>query len=384
MDAPEQTVLLDAPKEVSIAQLEQELTQLWKEAESGRGDDFHPVVRACTMNLIVVTEDTVRADAVAAMVGEVTLEHPARILLAVVDRQAKEPSLDAWISARCAIPEPGQQQICCEQITLVARGTDVEKVASTVTSFLVPDVVTVLLWKTSIDASDPLLKSLLAISDRALIDSSEELAPLPSLLAWRVLVHAGIGSAVLGDLGWTHLTAWRAVVARAFQPEEARSKLPLLDAVSIEYSTSLAPRHSGFSQALLLMGWLAHALEWKSTGTPCHVRNGSMECAFQKEEQTVLVRLHPTVVSNTGPGEIERIEISAGVSFRLELREGDPRSEIVMTETQGTRRKVSVVPMRTLTESELMAGELEILQRDAQYESSLNALAAVAAGARGA
>jgi len=96
------------------------------------------------------------------------------------------------------------------------------------------------------------------------------------------------------------------------------------------------------------------------------------------------VRLHPTVVSSTGPGEIERIEISAGVSFRLELREGDPRSEIVMTETQGTRRKVSVVPMRTLTESELMAGELEILQRDAQYESSLNALAAVAAGARGA
>src|SRR5512141_2788976 len=116
MDAPQLTVLLEAPKEVSLAQLEQELTQLWKEAESGHGDSIRPVIRACTMNLIVVTEDEKGADALATMVGEVTLEHPARIFLVVLDRGAKEASLDAWISARCAIPEPGEEQVCCEQI----------------------------------------------------------------------------------------------------------------------------------------------------------------------------------------------------------------------------------------------------------------------------
>src|SRR5512142_1810636 len=152
MNPPPQSVLLEAPKEVSLAHLEHELTQLWKETESGRGDSIRPVVRACTMNLIVVTEDEAGADAIASMVGEVTLEHPARIFLVVVDRKAQEASLDAWISARCTIPEPGQEQVCCEQITFVGRGRDVDKITSAVTSLLVPDVPTMLLWKTSIDA----------------------------------------------------------------------------------------------------------------------------------------------------------------------------------------------------------------------------------------
>ena len=103
MSQPQQTVLLDAPKEVSLADLERDLTQLWKEAESGSEEGFHPVVRACTMNLIVVTEDETGMDTLGTMVGEVTLEHPARIFLAVLARGAKEASLNSWISARCAI-----------------------------------------------------------------------------------------------------------------------------------------------------------------------------------------------------------------------------------------------------------------------------------------
>jgi glucose-6-phosphate dehydrogenase assembly protein OpcA len=378
----EQTVLLESPKAVSLALIEQELTQLWKEAESGSGEAIRPVIRACTMNLIVVTEDEKGADAVTAMVGEVTLEHPARIFLAVLDRQAKESSLNAWISARCAMPEPGQEQVCCEQITLVARGRDTEKITSLITSLLVPDVSTMLLWKTSIDDSDPILRSLLAVTDRALIDSSEELAPLHALLAWKTLVHAGIGVATLGDLGWTHVTAWRAVVGRAFQPPEARQLLDALDSVTIEYSSTLTPRHSGFSQALLLMGWLAHALEWRSAGALCSVQEGSVHAVFRKGMKSVQVFLRPVVTAGKAPGGIERITISAGADFNVELREGEPRSEIVLTAWWGKQREQSVVPLRTLSESELMAGELEILQRDEQYEQSLDTLAAVVSGDR--
>lgn len=382
MAALQQTVLLDTPREVSLEQLEQELTQLWKEAESARGDSIRPVVRACTLNLIAVTEDEAGADAIAAMMGEVTLEHPARIFLVVADRKAKESSLNAWISARCAIPEPGQEQVCCEQITFVARGSDVEKVPSAVTSLLVPDVATILLWKTTVGDSDTLLRSLLGITDRALIDSSEELVPVEGLLAWRKLVHAGIGVATLGDLGWTHATAWRAVIGRAFQPAETRGLLEELDAVTIEYSASLTPRHSGFSQGLLLMGWLAHSLDWKSTGNPCDVREGKVQCTFSKGGNPVHVRLLPVASSDEGPGEIERIVIGAGTDFEIELREAEPRSDIVMAVTHGGRTRRSVVPLRTLSESELIAGELEILQRDEQYEQSLDALATVITGDR--
>ena len=380
MESRQQTVLLEEPREVSLAHLEQELTQLWKETESSRGDSFHPVIRACTMNLVVVTENESRADAVAEMVGEVTLEHPARIFLVVLDRKTTDASLNAWISARCAIPEPGQEQVCCEQITLVARGPDVQKITSAVTSLLVPDVSTMLLWKSAIDAADPILRSLLSITDRALIDSSEELAPMDTLLAWRALVHAGIGVAKLGDLGWTHVTAWRAVLGRAFQPGETRGVLQALDNVTIEYSATLSPRHSGFSQALLFMGWLAHALEWKSAGTPCDAREGSVRCTFHKGKRSVHVQLTPVAASGNDPGGIERIVIGDGADFKLELREAEPRSDILMIEMRGGQTQQSVVPLRILSESELIARELEILQRDEQYEQSLDALVAVING----
>ncbi len=382
MNPPPQSVLLEAPKEVALAQLEHELTQLWKEAESNRGDSIRPVVRACTMNLIVVTEDEDGADAIGSMVGDVTLEHPARIFLVVLDRRANESSLNAWISARCTIPEPGQEQVCCEQITLVARGSDIEKITSAVTSLLVADVSTMLLWKTAINASDPIVRSLLTICDRALIDSSEELSPLPALLQWRTLVHAGIGDATLGDLGWTHVTAWRSVIARAFQTGERQELLRALDEVTFEYSATTSPRHSGFSQALLLIGWLADALQWKSSSAPHAAPEGSLSCTLQSGEHSAAVQVKP--VSSTGkePGGIERIVIRAGADFRVEFQEREPRGEIVVTETRGEKHAQFMVPLRVLSESELMARELEILTRDKVYEKSLDALAAMVAGSR--
>ena len=134
------------------------------------------------------------------------------------------------------------------------------------------------------------------ITDRALIDSSEELAPLHALLSWRTLVHEGIGIATLGDLGWTHVTAWRAVIGRAFQSPGARQHLEALDAVTIEYSSTQTPRHSGFSQALLLIGWLAHALEWKSTGAHGAIQEGAIHCSFRKGETEVRVVSPPRCV----------------------------------------------------------------------------------------
>jgi glucose-6-phosphate dehydrogenase assembly protein OpcA len=329
------------------------------------------------MNLIVVTEDEAGMDAVGTMVGEVTLEHPARIFLAVLVRGAREASLNSWISARCAIPEPGGKQICCEQITLVAQGGDVQKVPSAVTSLLVSDVPTMLLWKAPIDASDTVLRALLAVSDRALIDSSEDLAPVPALLAWRMLVRSDIGIATLGDLAWTHITAWRAVLARAFQPEETRGFLRRLDSVRIEYSVSREPRHSGLSQALMLMGWLAHVLEWKQTGSPCDMRERSLRCTFRNERGDATVEIEPVPAVDGEPGGIERVVIGAGPDFSVELREGELRSEIIMLQTGAAGRRESVVPLRVMSESELMAREMEILQRDELYERSLDLLAAL-------
>ena len=229
MATDQQTQLLAAPKEVDVVAIERELVTLWKDARvtdgqtSGNAADSPPVVRACALNFIVVTEDEKEIDALAEMAGEVTLEHPARIFLVVANRRHGTPRLDAWISARCSLPVPGGKQICCEQINLVAEGTEAKKIPSIVTSLLVSDVPSVLLWKGSIDVNDSIVQSLGDVVDRILIDSSEDLVPVPGLHTWRSFIEKRNAHTTFGDLAWTHLTAWRSVVANAFNPPEIRS-----------------------------------------------------------------------------------------------------------------------------------------------------------------
>ncbi|MBM2846304.1 MAG: Glucose-6-P dehydrogenase subunit [Bacteroidetes bacterium] len=111
MNESQQTVLLGAPREVDVVAIERELMRLWKHASDDVGEDgsSSPVVRACSMNLVVVTDTEEAATEIGDLVGEVTLDHPSRIFLITADRRSGTPLLDAWISARCSLPvEPKQ------------------------------------------------------------------------------------------------------------------------------------------------------------------------------------------------------------------------------------------------------------------------------------
>ena len=79
MTPDQQTQLLGEPKEVDVIAIERELVTLWKDAsEGGNGDgSYAPVMRACSLNFIVVTEEEHEIDELANMAGDVTLEHPA-------------------------------------------------------------------------------------------------------------------------------------------------------------------------------------------------------------------------------------------------------------------------------------------------------------------
>ncbi len=198
-------------------------------------------MRACSLSFIIITENEQELDELASMAGDVTLEHPARIFLMSADRRHGMPKLDAWISARCSLPVPGGKQVCCEQINIVAQGVECNKIPSIVTSLLVSDVPSVLLWKLRVDPNDTMLTSLAHVVDRVLIDSSEDLSSESNLLAWHDFIRTRSVYATCGDLGWTHLTAWRSVVANAFNPPEMRQEIAGIDTVTVEYSSTTVP-----------------------------------------------------------------------------------------------------------------------------------------------
>ncbi len=379
MTPEQQTQLLAEPKEVDVVAIERELTRLWKDATERAPDSLSvPVVRACALNLIVVTEREEDVDTLAGMVGDVTIEHPARIFLALADRRSSSAHLDAWISARCSLPVPGGKQVCCEQITLIARGDEAAKIPSLVTSLLVPDVPSVLLWKADVNEKDPLLRSLTEVVNRVLIDSSDTPAPEQMLRAWGMVMKTTGSHVTFGDLSWTHLTPWRSVVANAFNPPSMRPLLKQIEAVTVEYSSTVRPQHSGLSQAFLFVGWLADRLQWvvgKGMDTAAH---GSYTTSFQQNGRIVNVRLVPVAAREGFPGGIESLtlDMSGAASLNVSATKHPHCVALTRRSEHGVSEEMLTV-MSDRTEAMLVAQELEVVSRDLGYEAAVKKLLAM-------
>jgi glucose-6-phosphate dehydrogenase assembly protein OpcA len=373
----QESIPLDQPREVDVVSIERELALLWKAAtEDGGNGEGVPVVRACSLNLIVVTEDQARLAAIEQLIGDVTVEHPARIFLIQADRTSTTALLDAWIAARCTLPVPGEKQVCCEQITLNARGPEVAKIPSVVASLLVPDIPTVLLWKAPVGPDDAVLRSLADMADRVLIDSSEDSEPLKLLRSMRTSAGARLANVLCGDLAWSHITAWRSALAQAFKPEQTRKFLSSISSIEIGVSSSTNPPHNGTSQALLLLGWLSSRLGWSVLEPVRSGPNDSLGALFWHGGRKITATVIPWTGKLQGPGGLEEVRIALSAVAELLLSSGDDRSSIHTRLMRGTKLgHESIQWVRDRDEASVVARELEVLDRDELYESASEALA---------
>lgn len=371
----EQTELLAEPREVDVVAIERELTGLWKEAsEADPESQATPVVRACALNLIVVADSEKCIEEMEGMVGDVTAEHPARLFLIAANRNAEKPRLDAWISARCSVPVPGGKQVCCEQINLTAHGSEAKKIPSIVTSLLVSDVPGVLLWKSRVASEDPILGGLAHVLDRVVIDSSEEF-PSPSTLAeWYAFIEGHRGRTIFGDLAWTHLTPWRSVIANAFNPKDMRPLLDDIRSVQILYSSTSDPKHTGLSQALLLVAWLASKLDWRKDGS-LESAGDKFTCSFSGRK--IRADILPTEARPGKPGGIESVSLQAGGKNLLFAATTHEHCMQFRVKESGTEKEEMLTAMNDQTEAMLVSQELEVLTRDKGYETVLRTLAAL-------
>src|SRR5690242_6883729 len=132
---------------IDVRMIERELTELWKQAAEGGGDEKRgAVTRTCVLNLVVGAGAGRAAQHATETVARLTARHPNRAIVVSAAPAAEEDLLDAWVQAHCQVPGPGRPQVCCEQITIEARGRAVSRVPGTVLPLLVPDVPVVLWW----------------------------------------------------------------------------------------------------------------------------------------------------------------------------------------------------------------------------------------------
>jgi glucose-6-phosphate dehydrogenase assembly protein OpcA len=338
-----------------LEEVERRIGALWSELASGG----KAVLRACKMNLVVVTDPGEDLDRLLEELGSVTDGQPGRVIVVAATDRHGTPDLRPSIAAHCHLG-PGGHPVCSEQVLLRVQGPAEALVPEAVLHLLVSDMPVFLWWRTSL-VGQPLLQPVLEMADRFIVNSSGTGPPAGALgiLAW-MTEHRGWRGNV-GDLAWVRTDPWREIVASMFDGAEASAQLAHLTRVRI------ACRGAGDacgSTGLYLAGWLASRLGWTVEGAARARRpDGTpVEIVLQSSEAEI-------------PGRITsvRLETDDGSVFSAARTRADgPGVRVVARTRQPRLRRI-----QALDDLALMHGELQRDGRDPVFESALRAAAAL-------
>src|SRR5581483_2697074 len=247
-------------QEVEIGQIERELKKLWTDGEGA-------MTRASLVNLAVYSEEPGSLPQNTKLISQLTENSACRAIVIAADRKAKQNHVAAWISAHCHVNRAGSKQVCSEQISFLLEGACADLLPNIVFSHLDSDLPFYLWWQSEL--RDPMGTQLWAWVDRLIYDSQ----------TWRNfgeqlrLIESAQNEArqrvVLCDLNWTRLDKIRAAVAQFFDHPASHHHFSEMKSVTVCFAPGFK------STAILLIGWLAAQLNWR---TDQQSMNGS--CRF--------------------------------------------------------------------------------------------------------
>ena len=236
---------------VSPERILRELAGLWSslgkqgETEGGAG-----VLRACSMTLVVMAEESEDFQALGETIAALMPEHPARAIVVKL-RGAGERALTERVYSQCWMPFGQRRQICCEQIELTVSDAALADLPSVVRPLAVPDL-PLILWCRSARLPDlPEFREIAAMARKVIVDSAG--LPDPKAALGRMADAAGRG-ALLGDLAWTRLTRWREMLSQVFENRRYLARIERVSSVRVGFAT-------GFEALAWYMGaWVMDAL----------------------------------------------------------------------------------------------------------------------------
>jgi glucose-6-phosphate dehydrogenase assembly protein OpcA len=321
-------------------------------------------MRACSMNLVAVSDDTAPGEEEGEVLGDVSVVHPARILRLLPAAGGSLPELSVSVTARCTVPVPGRGQICSEEILLIGGKRD--SLFAAVSSLLVPDVPSILLWRSAVQEDDRLFRSLATVADRVLVDSTGSSDALPMLGRWHALMFHGPerrgfwGVTLAGDLSWTRIAAWRRVLAAAVHAPDMRPLLASGSRLLVEYAGAT------LAQALLFAGWFCGRIGWEVRRADRSADGLVVDCDAAGRR---------VVLSQAGgdaaPG-LTRVVLSDPHGRRLAIaRTTEPRCAVVTRERDGVTTQESVRHSAAGGDAAVLGRELEVLEHDSHYEAAM-------------
>jgi len=305
-----------------------EMSHLWLtlgqrgQIESGEG-----VLRACSLTLLVLTDENENSQALGETLAALMPQHPARTIIIRL-QAAGNPEPTGRAFSQCWMPFGKRRQICCEQIEISAPETGLADALAVVDALTAPDLPAVA-WCRDLRLLDrPEFDQLAAISTRIIVDSAA--APDPRAILVRLADRAARGIRI-GDLSWTRLTRWRQMISQFFDNPGRRARVRGLVQVAVQSAETTESRY--------LAAWLADGLS--SLG-------GSVRVAFEP----------------VSAGDLHRVVMRAE-NLSVALRGSGGR---LILEGDGLSHCVSLPPC---TAYSLMREELDVAGADPVFTQTL-------------
>ncbi|MFY9611056.1 MAG: glucose-6-phosphate dehydrogenase assembly protein OpcA [Blastocatellia bacterium] len=365
----EQSAIRNPQSAIDVSAIERELTSLWQQASE---DDDGGIMRASTLNLLVFVTSQTDATRLDETLTDVTATHPSRAILIVAEGASQTPTLDAQVTSRCTLPTATSKQVCCEQVTINATGSQVAEVPSAVAPLLVSDLPVYLWWCTVPRITDKVtFRRLADLSDRVIIDSADFTDPHGDLASMAAVLRDTPRWTAISDLNWARLTAWRALLSGFYDISEYRPLLNMINHIAIENSPTAADPEALSPRALLLGGWLASRLGWRLGAASREAK--SFVFRFEKDSRQVVLEFLRTE-REIEPGRIAKVTIRSAVdaSAAFSVRRSSDAHRLETVVTRGEERVAQrVLSYESLSESELIGRELEILGHDRVYEQAV-------------
>lgn len=236
---------------VSPDHILKELADLWVSlGKEGQSEGGAGVLRACSMTLVVLAEESDDVMALGETIAALMPEHPARAIVVRL-HSAKERELSERVYSQCWMPFGQRRQICCEQIELTASDASLSDLPSVVLPLAVPDLPMILWCRTSRLLEMPEFYDIARMAGKVVVDSARVRDANRALERMRELNHAGV---LLGDLSWTRLTRWREMLSQVFENQQNLVQVEKLTSARVAFGEHLDV------SAHFMATWIANAL----------------------------------------------------------------------------------------------------------------------------
>ncbi|MHB1000569.1 MAG: glucose-6-phosphate dehydrogenase assembly protein OpcA [Armatimonadota bacterium] len=359
------------PAQVDISSIDKELSNLW-ESESRRisGQNEPPLARVCTLNLIVYAADKDSLDIAIEAADKAAGSNPSRSIFLLAEGDTQDGPTVNELSGYCRLIEGGGVQICCEQITLTAKGESISELASSATELLSPDLPVALWWTSDLDLRNESFELLESVSDRLILDSRNFHNPDAEFRHMVYLAKEHLHTAI-SDINWLRITPWREEIAELFDPINMRNNLSTINEIKIEYS-----RGDIFNtlQSALLAGWISSRLKWDYISSVNDTKTGKITCCMLDQgDRNINIAISPVTADRIYAGDMVSVSLQCNQDKDLFTLSADPgKSSLLVSQKIGDLPVMEVNHGFTpQSMGDLLVPELTVMSADAVYYEAL-------------